>query len=229
MKATGILSMAVAAALAVACNTSPRTEVTENRDVINDQGIGTTGADRNGGLGDSNFVEESQEAGMTEVELGKMAMQKGVSADVKNFGQMMVTDHTKAGAELRQAAAEHNITTNPVIEGDHKDLYDRLSKLQGAEFDREYMQAMIDSHENVVDHLESRVDQRALGDWRAKWNAAIDKDKEVPVEITPERSDNAATMALNQWAAKTLPGAERHLAHARMIHDKVEERRNSTR
>jgi putative membrane protein len=227
MKATGILSMVVAATLAVACNTSPRTEVAENRDVNNDNRVGTTGAE-GGGVGDNNFVEESTEAGMAEVELGKLAVQKGQSAEVKRFGQMMIDDHTRAGNELKQAAAQHNISPPAELEDDHRDLYERLSKLQGAEFDREYIQAMVDSHQKVVDHLESRVDTKTLGDWRAKWNATIDPDTEIPVAIMPEQSDNPATMAINQWAAKTLPAAERHLAHAKMLKDGADKGRSAT-
>jgi len=42
--------------------------------------------------------------GMAEVKLGELAQQKGTSDKVKDFGQKMVTDHSKAGDDLKQVA-----------------------------------------------------------------------------------------------------------------------------
>ena len=49
---------------------------------------------------DKKFVEAALKGGMSEVDLGNLAAKRGASEDVKNFGQMMVTDHTKLGDKM---------------------------------------------------------------------------------------------------------------------------------
>ena len=102
------------------------------------------------------FINNMAIAGMAEVQLGKLASERGMSADVKQFGQMMVTDHTKANDELKQIAAKLNIQLPTELDTKHKALADRLSKLQGAEFDREYAMAMVSGHEEVAAALRPR-------------------------------------------------------------------------
>ena len=134
---------------------------------------------------------------------------------------MMIDEHTRAGEELKQAVSRFNVAPPAGLEGEHKDLHERLSKLQGAEFDREYMQAMVESHRDVIDQLGSRVDggNRTTGTSGANSNANA-----AP---TPEQSDNPATMAVNQWAARTLPAAQKHLDHAQMLDDKFDGNRSA--
>jgi hypothetical protein len=126
---------------------------------------------------------------------------------------------------------------------EHRDLRDRLSRLQGAEFDREYMQAMVDGHEDVVDHLESRVDRDtragsyssdAVGGNNTAAGEQTQAGAEAPrhdtaaAAVTPKQSDNSATMAVNQWAANSLPTTEKHLSEARAINERLGQRRNTT-
>ena len=99
---------------------------------------------------DKAFVLEAAQGGIMEVELGKIASEKGVSADVKQFGQRMVTDHSKANEQLMTLAKQKNITI-PEHAGDkHKAEIDRFSKLSGQAFDRAYMQHMVKDHQKDV-------------------------------------------------------------------------------
>lgn len=99
---------------------------------------------------DNTFVMKTAQANMAEVDLGKMATEKAMRDEVKKFGQMMVDDHTKAGKELKMIATQKNITWPTETDLDHKALEAKLSKLNGAEFDRAYMQAMVDGHKKVA-------------------------------------------------------------------------------
>src|SRR6476660_2826914 len=58
---------------------------------------------------DKSFMKDAAKGGMMEVEMGKMAQQKGKSADVKKIGGMMVTDHTKANNELMGIAKKKGV------------------------------------------------------------------------------------------------------------------------
>jgi putative membrane protein len=104
-------------------------------------------------VGDEAFVKKALEGGMAEVELGKLATQKAASDSVKQFGQRMVDDHSKAGDELKKIAQDKNITVPTAVSAKEKADQDRLSKLSGAEFDRAYMQLMLADHRKDVNEF----------------------------------------------------------------------------
>ena len=99
---------------------------------------------------DTTFVTKAAQGGLAEVELGKLAQQKGTSAEVKTFGQRMVDDHSKANDELKSIAQQKNITLPTTIDPKDKALQARLEKLSGPAFDRAYMQAMVTDHKKDV-------------------------------------------------------------------------------
>lgn len=96
-----------------------------------------------------NFYTAAAQGGMAEIEAAKLALQKSQNAEVKKFAQMIVTDHTKANAELKTLAEKKNVTL-PTDTGKHKSMLDDLSKLSGAEFDKEYVAGMVKDHEEDV-------------------------------------------------------------------------------
>jgi len=221
MKRMGILSIACAAALTVACNGNNARSDNRNEPAA----IGTAGeADRTAVHdGEKDFINHQLADGTAEVELGKMASQRAVNPDVKRFAQMMVQDHTKAGDELKAVATKYGVQPMPKTDDKHQDLMDKLSKLRGADFDREYIKAMVDDHENAVDSLESRVDSTA-----GVKDRLTNKDS-ANAKTVPEPSDNAPKAAVNQWAANALPTVRHHLDEAKMLNDKLDATsRNST-
>ena len=105
--------------------------------------------------GDLAFMNAAAPGGMAEVELGKMAAEKAINADVKAFAQKMVDDHSKANEELKKLAEQKNVKLPPDVMPTHKELIDKLSKLNGAEFDKEYVKAMIEAHKKDVTAFEN--------------------------------------------------------------------------
>jgi putative membrane protein len=98
-------------------------------------------------MGDTHFAKEAAQGGMAEVKLGQLAQDKGLSYSVKNFGKRMVDDHSKAGDKLKDIASQENITLPADIAAKDQATYDRLSKLNGAAFDRAYAKNMVKDHE----------------------------------------------------------------------------------
>ena len=130
--------------------------------------VGTAGRDGNAAAtrdadADREFVEEMIADSNAEVELGRLVRDKSKNRQVREFAAMMIEDHRKAGMELKQAASTADITTTPSAGAaeDHNELEERLSKLSGAEFDREYIQAMIDDHQEAVDAAQEKADGAA--------------------------------------------------------------------
>jgi putative membrane protein len=110
------------------------------------------------GMMEREFIENQMQDGETEIRLGRLASERGSSSEIKQFAQMMVEDHTKAATELQQLVRSENLQVESPQENADDDLYQRLSKLSGAEFDREYIDAMVEDHEEAVNALERHTD-----------------------------------------------------------------------
>ncbi|MGH9502825.1 MAG: DUF4142 domain-containing protein [Terriglobales bacterium] len=95
---------------------------------------------------DREFVKEAASGGMAEVELGRLAEKKAGSEDVKQFGERMVRDHSKANDQLKQIASSKGIALPQHISAKYKTTEERLSQLSGSEFDRAYMADMVKDH-----------------------------------------------------------------------------------
>jgi putative membrane protein len=144
---------------------------------------GTTGY---GTSTDAAFMAKAGGDGMAEVEVGRLAVDKATSADVKAFAQMMVDDHSKANAELTSLASQKSVTLPAEPPPAAKAAKDHLSSLSGAAFDKAYMDHMVKDHEKAV----ALFSKEASGG----------KDAET-----------------RDWAAKTLPTLQQHLAKAREV------------
>jgi putative membrane protein len=213
MKRIGILSVTFAAMIALACGEGRRDEA--NRPAGDTPAVGTAGerpaGDRDVGPLVRNWIEDRVEGGMKEVKLGELDSQKAQNADVKAFGRMMVQDHTKANDELKGIISKHNINVNPELDND---AIERFSKMEAKDFDREYINQMVDDHEATVKALEDRLDKEGTD--------------ENP-RYTPKKSDNAVEMEINQWAAKAIPTVRKHLERAKELDQKLERRTTDNR
>jgi putative membrane protein len=110
----------------------------------------TTTAKSRPAMGDAHFAKEAAQGGMAEVKLGQLAQEKGSSDSVKSFGKRMVDDHSKAGDKLKEVASRESITLPTDISAKDQATYGRLSKLNGAAFDRAYARDMVKDHETDV-------------------------------------------------------------------------------
>jgi len=105
---------------------------------------------------DKNFIMEAAVGGMEEVELGRLATQKGSSDAVKQFGQKMVDDHSAANAELTELAKSKSLSVPAELDAKHKADVAKFSKLSGAAFDKAYSKAMLDDHNKDVAAFEQQ-------------------------------------------------------------------------
>jgi putative membrane protein len=108
---------------------------------------------------DAKFVKDAAAGGMMEVELGKIAAEKGVNDKVKAFGRQMQEDHGKANEELKTIAANKGVQIPQALEGKQKKTVDRLSKLSGPEFDRQYTRTMIEDHKEGLKAFQREADK----------------------------------------------------------------------
>ncbi len=103
---------------------------------------------------DKEFVNEAAQGGLAEVQLGKLAAQQAESSDVKQFGQRMVQDHTKANSELVSLARTKGVTPPSGPSAKDKATMTKLSAMHGSSFDRAYMDDMVNDHKKDVADFE---------------------------------------------------------------------------
>jgi putative membrane protein len=96
---------------------------------------------------------------MMEVELGRLAVQRGSSAGVKQYGEQMVEEHTRANQELMQLAMQKKVELPTEMSTQNTAMIDRLSGLSGRSFDTAYKQAMIDSHNQAIALFQAQSQQ----------------------------------------------------------------------
>ena len=120
---------------------------------------------------DRDFVITAAQGGMAEVAMGQLATQKGTSPDVKGFGQRMVNDHGASNQELTQLVREKGLEMPGTPQEQSKDAASHLNALSGAEFDRMFMQHMVEDHQkhvNDFDRASRTAQDPAVKAWAAK-------------------------------------------------------------
>jgi putative membrane protein len=116
---------------------------------------------------DQKFIMEAAMGGMAEVELGRLAAERGSSDGVKQFGQRMVDDHSRANSELMQLTTARGVNVPASLDTKHQALMTRMSQLSGAAFDRAYAKEMVKDHQKDVSLFQKQATRGADGDLRA--------------------------------------------------------------
>ena len=111
---------------------------------------------------DQNFILAAAQGGMTEVKLGDLAAQNGTRADVKEFGQMMVKDHSAINADLKALAAQKGVPLPDSLDAKHQGMVDKMAALSGSAFDEAYIATMVKGHK--MDAKEFKAESAATTD-----------------------------------------------------------------
>jgi putative membrane protein len=99
---------------------------------------------------DASFYKHAAEGGIAEVDAGRLAQDKGNSQQVKDFGAMMVKDHTAANEKLQALAASKNITLPTSASVGQMAAKAKLDVLSGDTFDKSYVKGQISAHRQTV-------------------------------------------------------------------------------
>jgi putative membrane protein len=138
---------------------------------------------------DRRFMADAAAGGLAEVELGRLATDKGTRSEVKDFGKMMVDDHSKANEELKSLAEKEKVTLPAALKPADKALEARLRKLSGAAFDDAYMRAMVNDHVKDVAAFERESKSGGdadLKEWAGKTLPTLKHHLEKAKEAAPK-------------------------------------------
>ena len=140
------------------------------------------------GAYDKQFLSKAADAGSTEIAASKVAQSKSSNGEVKAFAASMVTDHGKVAEELKQLASSKQIDVSEQPGARHQAQIDKLSRLEGAQFDKEYAARI-----GVAAHKEA-------------------------VKLFTDASQKASDPDIKAFAARTLSKLQHHLEMATALH-----------
>jgi putative membrane protein len=137
------------------------------------------------------FVDKAAASGIAEIEASRLALEKSQSADIKEFANMMITDHGKANDELATIAKKNDIevpdTTTLV-----KQAKEKILDMRDESFDAAYANNQVKAHEEAVELFKKEANT-----------------------VTDDKTKGA--VELKGFAQKMLPGLEKHLAMAKKL------------
>jgi putative membrane protein len=136
---------------------------------------------------DQQFVDFAAQTDMVEANLGQLAQSTASAQPVKDYGQMLATDHTQDFHQLYSVAQQASLKMPDAIDAEHnKAMIDPFQKLKGAAFDRHYVQEMIAGHTKAI-------------------------------AVYKKESTDAQNPALKSYAEQTLPTLQKHLDGAKAL------------
>jgi putative membrane protein len=144
-------------------------------------------AQKKAAMTDQQFVDFAAQTDMVEANLGQMAQNVAESQGVKDYGQMLVTDHTKDFSDLHSAAQQASLTVPDAIDAkENKAMIDPFQKLKGAAFDHKYVQDMIKGHTQAI-------------------------------AVYKKEAEDAQNDAIKTYAANAIPVLRKHLDGAKAL------------
>jgi putative membrane protein len=109
------------------------------------------------------FVEQAGTSGLAEVEMGELGARKATNGQVKAFAKRIVADHTKANEELVTASKGKGVQVPSSQTAMHKATVEKFRQQDaGKDFDRDYMEQMIEDHKADVELFETAADDEKL-------------------------------------------------------------------
>jgi putative membrane protein len=116
---------------------------------------------------DEDFYEKVGEAGLAEVQAGKMAEARGASAEVREFGAMMVEHHGEANQKLAKLAQAKGVTLPAAPSESQTEAMNALQAKEGARFDQAYLAEQVKAHEEAVQLLKGQIKSGEDGEAKA--------------------------------------------------------------
>lgn len=160
-----ILLMFLSVALLVGCNENPDDSKERAEQANEDRFEDSDMKD------DAEFAVHAADGGLFEVRASELAQTKATDPNVKDIARKMIQDHTTANNQLKDIASRKDIQLPTAISEDKQDKYEDLAEVAGDDFDKKYVDEMIDSHEEMIekfrDHAEEANDPE-IQDWVAQ-------------------------------------------------------------
>jgi putative membrane protein len=134
---------------------------------------------------DQHFMTEAIEGDLSEVNMGKLAQQKGQSDQVKQFGLALQQDHGEHLQKAQQLASQNGMKTPSEPSEKQKAIYSRLESMSGDRFDRAFAQAMVRDHqEDIKKYQKEAAANSPLSDFARQTVPVLQKHLEMAKSLS---------------------------------------------
>ncbi|HTU66405.1 MAG TPA: DUF4142 domain-containing protein [Steroidobacteraceae bacterium] len=140
------------------------------------------------------FVSKAAQAGMTEVEVGKIALAKSKDPAVRGFAERMVKDHTKANEELTAIASSKGVNPPKKLDAEHQAMVNSMKAASGADFDRNYSEHMNMDHTKAIALFESatQADDAQIAAFAKKTLPTLKEHKQLAEKLPGQMQAGSA-------------------------------------
>lgn len=143
---------------------------------------------------DQKMLERLAQANMAEVKAGEMALKKSQNAEVKQFAQKMVDEHSAALKEVQQLADGKGVKLPNDVDAKHKAAAAAMEKLDGEKFDKAYMkQGGVSDHKSahkLVKDIQAKAKDTDLKALAAKLQPSIDQHLQMAQGMKDKKADS---------------------------------------
>jgi putative membrane protein len=101
-------------------------------------------------IGPETFIASAGLECMTELQLGRLAMERGQTESLRHFAHAMIDVYEKATADIARVAARRALPVPNSLDAEHQQFVERMREKSGRDFDLAYTGRMIDSHESAI-------------------------------------------------------------------------------
>ncbi len=108
---------------------------------------------------DREFALHASYSNLAEVAMAQLALSDATDQAIRQFAEMMVTDHTKAQDELRYLAESYDLEIPDTLNHEHQALYEELDQLEGFSFDSAYISNQVVAHQEAQQNYQKQIDQ----------------------------------------------------------------------
>ncbi|MES2543382.1 MAG: DUF4142 domain-containing protein [Bacteroidota bacterium] len=98
----------------------------------------------------ADFLVKSADARMMDAQEGKLAVEKGTTAEIREYGKLMVADQAMLLAEIQKLAANRSITLPTIISEPKQNGREKLLEKQGKDFDKKFIKMITIDHKRDV-------------------------------------------------------------------------------
>lgn len=115
-------------------------------------------------MNNQDFVTQASSGNMFEIAAGNLAVNQSTNANVKAFGNHMITDHGQTATEMAALAGKKGWTIPTTMSAKEQNNYDALAALTGTAFDKQFAQMMVTSHQETVALFQSAAGNNGVPD-----------------------------------------------------------------
>ena len=106
---------------------------------------------------DEEFMKSAAHSDQNEIQLSKLALEKGVTGMAKDHANMMIKDHTKSTADLKAVAQKKGVTLPTDMDAEHKAIAESMRAISGKEFEKKFMDQMVLDHQKTVNTMNAHL------------------------------------------------------------------------